>query len=159
MKTKKGFNWVDIVILVMILAAVGIILNRDAIFGNEGVVESISSKKEVILTAKAASLPMEVIEAFKIGDRALTGTKNIEGSEITAIRVEPSVVFELVDGNLVEVEREDYYDVYITFKGLVNSYASYMELGGQEVKVGVNYFLKTANAEAFGYIVGLEIVK
>ncbi|MCK8060559.1 MULTISPECIES: DUF4330 domain-containing protein [unclassified Fusibacter] len=158
METKKKFNWIDIVILLLILSAVVVVLNRDALFGSEGVVDSISGKKEVVLTAKSPSVPMEVVEAFKIGDKAMTGTSELDASEITEVRWEPSIVFELRDGQLIQTSREGYYDLYVTYKALVNSYASYMELGGQELKVGVNYYIKTAHAEAFGYIVGLEIV-
>lgn len=157
MKTKK-FNWVDIVIVLLIIATVIAILQRDKIFGEEGVVDVIVGKRELIVIAKSPSVPMSVVKAFKVGDKMMAGGNLLTG-EVVAVDAKPSKLFILQDDYIEQTTHEDYYDVYVTFKLIANSYASYMELGNQELKVGLQYYLKTQNAVSYGYIIGVEDVK
>jgi len=157
MKIKK-FNWVDGVILLMILLAVGVVLGRNVLFDSTSITESISGQKELIVKAKAASVPMAVVEAFVIGDAPMAGGRELKG-EVLEVTYSPSSVFEIRDGQVVVTTREDYYDLQVTFRVTANSYAYYMEHGGQELKVGLSYFIKTRRAEAFGYITGIEILE
>lgn len=158
MNRKISFNWVDIMVLILIVAALVAVLQRDKIFGDKGVLDVIQGKRQLIVTAKSPSVPQSVVDAFKVGDAPMAGGTLLDG-EVIDVKSKPSVLFELKDGQIIKTTRPDYYDVYVTFKLTANSYASYMEQGGQELKVGVNYYIKTENAVSYGYIVGIKDVE
>lgn len=158
-QTSLKFNWVDAVILLLIVSAALIILNRDALFGDTVVSsDGVGGKQTLLVTTKALSVPKTTVDAFKVGDILVANGKEQVG-KITGVESRPSLVFELIDGQVKQIVEPDYFDVYVSCEIQANRYASYMEFGGQEVKVGLNFYVKTAKAEAFGYLVKLEKVK
>ncbi len=155
---KIKMNWVDILILLVIILGVVVILNKDKILGGEDVADVVTGKTNLIVTAKAMQVPMEVIEEFKVGDKMMASGK-IQQGEIIKVEYEPSIVYEAKGDELVKMENPDRYDVYVTFKAVASTYAGYMEFGNQEVKVGVSYYIKTPDAVLFGHIVKIEDVE
>lgn len=157
---KKGwFNWVDLVILLVIIAGVFVVFNRDSLFGRDGVVqETVSGRTLVVMTAKAINVPTGVAEAFVVGDAPMAGTRDLDG-KIISVEVKPTPIVIIKDGQVVQGYLEGYSDIYVTYEVYVNRYNQFMEAGGQEIKVGQAHYIKTAQAELFGMVTAVKIVE
>lgn len=154
-KKVKKFNFIDVIVLILIIVAIVFIFNRDKIFKSRAVSNIVTGKSHIIMTAKSSAVPMEVVEAFKVGDKAASSGQILDG-EITDVRYTNAKVAVVRDGQTRVEESKNLYDLYVTFDMMVNSYAGYMEIGNQEIKVGVGHYISSENAVSYGCITAIE---
>lgn len=154
MEKKKKFNFVDILVLVAILGIIFIIFNKDKLLKSNNA-NIVTGKSHIIMKAKSPAVTMDVVNAFKIGDKAMAQGKILDG-EIIDVEYVPSKLLEIKGDKAAIVESDEFYDLYVTFDMNVNRYQGYMEIGNQEIKVGVEHYLSSENAVSYGEIVKIE---
>ena len=147
---KRKFNYIDGLIIVLILAVlVGgtWYLNKDS--DNGGI---ITRKTEVVYKAEAQNILSDAIEQIQVGDR-LVAMGSFQDAEIIDIEYQEAYTVEAVDGQLEKVPQAGLKNIVVTIKGKANQYGPYIDLGGQEIKAGSKYYIKTDVFEAYGNVV------
>ena len=149
---SRWFNWVDLVVLLLLVAALVVVLNRDRIVGDA--TPAGPGWETFTITLKAPSVPLEVAEAFSVGDIPMADGADLE-ARVTEVRTEPARAL-VVDGDSIEYSTDPHrYDLYLTFSVLAKVTGPFAEAGGQELKVGIDATLETEDARVVGYIVSM----
>ncbi|MDY0236062.1 MAG: DUF4330 domain-containing protein [Gudongella sp.] len=154
---KRKWNWIDTaIILVIVLAAVGF-LNRDKILNREN--NQVSNKREILITVEAEELNDDVITQLKIGDKIFSQYK-LQDAEIVEFVVNPSWKTQVgPDGEIKYYEDEYERTLVALIKANAVSSGPYIDLGGQEIKVGLSFILKTTDFEALSEIKHIEVAQ
>ncbi|MBU5255025.1 DUF4330 family protein [Tissierella praeacuta] len=153
---KKRWNWIDTTITIIIILAVVAFLNRGKIINKSKEVVT-AGGKNIIITAEASELTKEMITDLKVGDQMFS-QNNLQKGFVEEIDINPkiqSVVGE--DGKIVTYEDAEEITVTVKIKAEVASSGPYMDLGGQEIKVGLPIILKTTTVEFPGTIKYIEV--
>lgn len=150
---KKKFNIVDIIIIAVIVAIIAMITQRGKIK------ESISGdKKRVRFTCLVEELPKETFEDLKVGDE-LFAQYAIQPGKITKIETFSNNRQDFSEGITDEIYNPDNLSAKVTCEAEVLYDGPYMQLGGQEVKAGIDYILKTETFAANSKIVFAEVIE
>lgn len=147
---KKKLNYIDGLIIVLVLAVIagGVwYLTKDD--AESGI---ITRKTEVVYKAEAKNLIDSTVEQIQVGDK-LVAMGSVQDAEIIDIQYRDAYVVEAVDGQLVPIVQAGLKDIVVTIKGKANQYGPYIDLGGQEIKAGSKYYIKTDVFEAYGNVV------
>lgn len=153
---KKRWNWIDTTITIIILLAVVVFLNRGKLIKKSKEVVT-AGGKNIVITAEASELTEEMVTDLKVGDQIFS-QNNLQKGFIEEINVNPkiqSVVGE--DGKIATYEDTEEITVIVKVKAEVASSGPYMDLGGQEIKVGLPMILKTTTVEFPGTIKHIEV--
>lgn len=153
---KKRWNWIDTAITIIIMLAVVAFLNKGKIINKSKEVVT-AGGKNIIITAEASELTKEMITDLKVGDQMFS-QNNLQKGFVEEIDINPkiqSVVGE--DGKIVTYEDAEEITVTVKIKAEVASSGPYMDLGGQEIKVGLPIILKTTTVEFPGTIKYIEV--
>jgi len=153
---KRKFNYIDgIVILIVIAIMVGAywFFIKDG-----GEVKIASNKVDITFIAEADLISNEALQQLKIGD-PLVSSGVFQDATITDIVIQPSSTVEAVNGELILLESPTTSRILVTISGEANKYGPYIDLGGQELKVGSKYYIKTDIFEAFGQIIEVVNIK
>ncbi|MGJ0845078.1 DUF4330 family protein [Tissierella praeacuta] len=153
---KKRWNCIDTTITIIIILAVVAFLNRGKIINKSKEVVT-AGGKNIIITAEASELTKEMITDLKVGDQMFS-QNNLQKGFVEEIDINPkiqSVVGE--DGKIITYEDAEEITVTVKIKAEVASSGPYMDLGGQEIKVGLPIILKTTTVEFPGTIKYIEV--
>ena len=154
---KRRLNLVDImvVIVVLVIAGIGIIY----FMGNQslGNLASASGKVKIIYVTEAQSLTEDMLTNLKVGDQLVSAGRFQDG-KILDIQIVKATDVEAVDGEIIAYELEESRRVIVTIEANANKYGPYIELGGQEIKAGSPYYIKTDMFEAYGNVVNIQSV-
>ncbi|WP_353093399.1 DUF4330 family protein [Tissierella praeacuta] len=153
---KKRWNWIDTTITIIILLAVVVFLNRGKLIKKSKEVVT-AGGKNIVITAEASELTEEMVTDLKVGDQIFS-QNNLQKGFVEEINVNPkiqSVVGE--DGKITTYEDAEEITVIVKVKAEVASSGPYMDLGGQEIKVGLPIILKTTTVEFPGTIKHIEV--
>ena len=114
-------------------AAVILFFNRDKVAG--GVAPS--NKRSITFTVEAKKLPKDLITELKTGDQIFSQYK-LQNAYITEINVKPTLKsFVGDDGTVKSFEDNEEMVLEATIDAEVLSSGPYLDLGGQEIKVGI----------------------
>lgn len=162
MKNKKLFgklNIIDILILLILIAALVFVGVR--LFGGNGsgtATELPTSEPNLRFTVLCPQLPRELAEEAV---SALQGGDVVVGESI----VTPRRIFNsnsLLDAEIVSweiVEREDgLVDLHLTVEAASLVGEGTYTVGKQEIRVGVEYSVKTTRVELMGQVLSMEIL-
>lgn len=150
---KRKWNWVDTLVIVLIAAAVILFFNRDKVAG--GVAPS--NKRSITFTVEAKKLPKDLITELKTGDQIFSQYK-LQNAYITEINVKPTLKsFVGDDGTVKSFEDNEEMVLEATIDAEVLSSGPYLDLGGQEIKVGIQFILKTIDVEVTSDIKHIEV--
>ncbi len=152
----KKLNYIDglVIVLICVVLIGGIwFVTRDG--GESGI---ITRKTEVVYKAEAKNILDSVADQIQVGD-TLVAMGSFQEAEIMDIEYKDSYLVEGVDGELVAVEQAGLVDIVVTIKGKANQYGPYIDLGGQEIKAGSRYYIKTDIFEAFGNVVEVTSIQ
>lgn len=162
MKNKKLFgklNIIDILILLILIAALVFVGVR--LFGRNGggpATELPTSEPNLRFTVLCSQLPRELAEEAV---SALQGEDVVVGESI----VTPRRIFNsnsLLDAEIVSweiVEREDgLVDLHLTVEAASLVGEGTYTVGKQEIRVGVEYSVKTTRVELMGQVLSMEIL-
>jgi hypothetical protein len=78
---------------------------------------------------------------------------SFQDAEIIDIEYRDAYVVEAIEGQLEAIEQAGLKDIIVTIRGKANQYGPYIDLGGQEIKAGSKYYIKTDVFEAYGNVV------
>ena len=163
-KKRRGgkFNIVDIIIVVIILAAVAFLGMK--LLGNDG--EVIGPAARIRYTVLVPEVKSEVCENIltcqeEKGQVQLMANGAMVDGYVIDISAKPHISQEICPaGEVVNVETPD-FDMYFTLEGAVDSLVT-KKVGTQEVRVGKSHIVKTVEYELEGYkavITDLEVLE
>ncbi|MBV1817559.1 DUF4330 domain-containing protein [Anaerosalibacter bizertensis] len=152
---KKKWNWIDTTIIVIIILIIAF-LSRDKIINTNDKV-STKNEKEIIITAETDKITKDMITDLKIGDQIFS-QNTLQDASIEEINVEPLLDSAAgPDGKLKTYEDAQNFRVIVKINAKVVSNGPYMDLGGQEVKVGIPFMIKTEKVELSSKIKHIEV--
>lgn len=152
---KRKWNWVDTLVIVLIAAAVLLFFNRGRILGSGAGVAS--NKRSITFTVEAKELNRDMVTELKPGDKIYSQYK-LQNATITDVKVMPALNTTVApDGSVIIFEDENEVFVEATIDAEVLASGPYLDLGGQEVKVGLSFILKTVDVEVVSDIKHIEV--
>lgn len=153
---KKRWNWIDTTVTILVLLAVVVFINRGRII-NKSKEAVTAGGKNIVITVEASELTREMITDLKVGDQIFS-QNNLQKGFIEEINIAPkekTVVGE--DGKIAIYEDVEEITVTVKIKAEVAYSGPYMDLGGQEIKVGLPIIMKTTTVEFPGMIKHIEV--
>lgn len=99
----------------------------------------------------------DLAQAIKVGDKAVQGG-SYTNVTVKDVKIEPGYSIN-VDARGQRVESVDPYlkDVYVTYEGNTTLTSASITMGGQEIRVGKDYYVKSRDYEMKGSVVRLEV--
>jgi hypothetical protein len=99
----------------------------------------------------------DLAEAIKVGDKMVTGGSYTNVS-VKDVKIMPGYSIN-VDARGQRVESIDPYlkDVYVTNTGATTLTSASITMGGQEIRVGKDYYVKSRDYEFKGTVVRMEV--
>ncbi len=153
---KNKWNWVDTLLIGIIVLGVLVFLNRNKILDKSKEVVS-SGGKSIVITIEAEELTRDMITDLKVGDQMFS-QNNLQKGFVRDIQVEPKLHSYIKEnGQLGTYEDKSDIKVTVTVDAEVASSGPYMDLGGQEIKVGLPIIMKTTSVEFPGIVKYIEV--
>ncbi len=154
---KRKWNWIDTaIVLVIILGIVGF-LNRDKLLNKSD--SGVSNKREILITVEAKELTEDVVKELKVGDKIFSQYR-LQDAEIVDYSIRKSLKTQVgPDGKMKSFEDEYESTLLAYIKANAISSGPYIDLGGQEIKVGLSFILKTTDFEVLSEIKHIEVAK
>ncbi|MDA3847026.1 MAG: DUF4330 domain-containing protein [Vallitaleaceae bacterium] len=151
---KGSFNIVDIFVVIGIVAI--LILVVWYLFLKDAPVKvADDGSNTVTFVAKAYELEKEAVDQLKIGDK-LVALDVYQPGKIVDFIIEPSKKIEAINGEIVIVKDPTLVDITVTMEVVPNKQKAYMDMGSQQIIVGIPYWIKTEAMHAEGIIVSIE---
>ena len=151
---KKKWNWIDVAVLFCIIAAGLVLWKRNAIRDMAAAPE-----KKVRFTCLTEELPLGAESGIHKGDR-LFAQYVFQPGEVTDVEIIPApVVLTDASGHYIAADHPEKNTVLVTMEADVIYDGPYMQLGGQEVKAGIDYIVKTEHFAASGVIQSCEVIE
>lgn len=153
---KEKWNWVDTTILIVVILLIVAFFNRGKLI-NKGKDIATSGGKNIIITLEADELTEKMVSELKIGDQIFS-QNNLQKGFVEEIEINPLLhSFVGDDGKVSTYEDEEEILITVKIKAEVASSGPYMDLGGQEIKVGLPIIMKTTTVEFPGTIKHIEV--
>ena len=154
---KRKWNWIDTaIVLVVILGLVGF-LNRGKLLNRND--SGVSNKREILITVEAGELTQDIVEKLKVGDKIFSQYR-LQDAEIVDYSISPSKMTQVgPDGKVKSFEDEQESTLVASIKANAVSSGPYIDLGGQEIKVGLSFILKTTEFEVLSEIKHIEVAQ
>ena len=150
-KMKIKFNWIDglIIFVVVAVIAVGgyILLNR----GDSAVM---AKNARIEIMVEFDEMEKGFAEIPKVGDKATVGIKEKAPVEITKVDVLPAkkLNYDIVNGAGGDAEIPERYDVQVTFVADGVDTGDTIEIGGIALRVGEETAVKSKEWAGFGTV-------
>ena len=150
-------NIVDLIVLIVIVALVAAMgVRYMSGRSQQGETQASSEEMYCYATIVARLQPPEMGEYLNVGDH-LVANGSFTDAEIVSVDVEPGAYVGVNDeGVAVESTHPIWKDITVVAKQKLDPNAVTLKLGGQEIRVGYDYILKTQNVEADAVIRGIE---
>ncbi|MCT4598518.1 MAG: DUF4330 domain-containing protein [Vallitalea sp.] len=149
-------NMLDLVIVLVIIIAGLFIVNKFSINGNDTTVTS-SAKKQIYLVAEAYKQAPDVAESIVQGDTLVSQNKYQNG-KIDYVNIRDNdYLSTTIDGKLVASKNPLLKTIEVGIKCQGNVNGPYIDSGGQELKVGLPYWIKTSKGQIRGFIKEIKI--
>lgn len=157
---KRKLNSIDYSLIILVLVALvgGGLFILKKINKNSESSSIITGRQKVRLLCDAHSILPDIAEKMKAGDK-LVAKKEFQNAKVVDVRVEEDFEIGAVDGKIVRVPMPEMRYVTVTIEGEANRYGPYLDLGGQALKMGEFYWIKTSEANLFGSILAIEILE
>lgn len=153
---KKKWNWIDTTILVAVILLVVAFINRDKLM-NTGKSIAAPNKKDVVVTVVANELTEDMVTNLEVGDQIFS-QNSLQDGFVSEVTVEPLLKSQVgPDGEIKVYEDSEEINVTVKIDATVTFSGPYMDLGGQEVKVGLPFIMKTTEVEFPGTIKHIEV--
>lgn len=152
---KRKWNWVDTVVVGLILLVVVAFINRDKFSSQSVAVDS--NTKKIIITAEASELTEDMVADLEVGDQFFAQYQ-LQNAFITDFEIKPKQETTIGDDGKVKVyNSNEEITITVDIEAEVATSGPYMELGGQEIKVGLPIIVKTTEVEFPGEIKHIEV--
>lgn len=160
---KKGklfglVNVVDLVVVLVIIAvagAVGYKMFSSRVNVEQGTTVS-EGDKYCYVTVVASQVVPEIADQLKVGEK-LVANNAFTDAEIVSIKCEAAdYVGVNAEGKAVKSKHPMWKDVTCVVKEKINPKSVILKVGGQEVRVGFSYILKTQTVETNSRVRNIE---
>lgn len=149
------FGLINIVDLLVLLAVLLVLGGAYYKFSGRGVVAG--AEKTVRLTVLAPVQRPEIIDDMKVGDRMVSGS-SYTGVVIKDIWTRPSEMVATDSAGRRVMTIDPYYlDAFVTLEGRTNISGATINMGGQEIRSGKDYFVKSLKYEVKGTIIEVDV--
>lgn len=153
---KKKWNWIDNAIVITVLLIIIVFINRNKIIGM-GKSAMISNEKDIIFVVEADELTLNMVSDLKVGEQIFS-QNSLQSGFVENITLEPSLITAVgQDGKIHVYEDAEEITATIVIKAKVAFSGPYMDLGGQEIKVGMPFIMKTTGVEFASNIKHIEV--
>ena len=153
---KRKWNWVDTTIVIIIVVLIALFVNKDKILGSKEKVD-VSNQKDIVFVVEADGLTQDMITELEIGDQIFSQNA-LQDAFVEEINIEPLTRPVYRSDTKVKVyEDAEEVKVSIKIKAKVAFSGPYMDLGGQEIKVGLPFIMKTTKVEFPSTIKYIEV--
>lgn len=153
---KVKFNVMDIIIVLILLAAIGagVLL----LGGSSG--EGRAETKTIELKVELGKQEEAFTKLPKVGDRADIGVKEKMNVTVTNVEIKPATTSseDVLGGTRPIVEIQDRYDVLITLEGEGVETDGAVKLNDVAVRVGDEAVIKSKNWAGVGVFLGVEVL-
>lgn len=154
---KRKWNWIDTAVVILLIAAALLFLNRERLIG--GAAAGPSNTRDIVMTVEVDELKPEMITDLKVGDQIFSQYR-LQNATIRDFETRPMEIKAVNRmGEVQIVESQDLVTLEAVIDAQVVTSGPYMDLGGQEVKVGLTFVLKTTEFEAMGDIKGIGVAQ
>lgn len=152
---KRKWNWIDSLVAVILVLIVVVFINRHKIRG--GNLSASSNTVDIIITVEASELTEDMITDLEKGDQfyAQYSLQNAYISDFEIMPKQETTVGK--DGKIKLYDSKDEISIIVEIEAKAVTSGPYMELGGQEIKVGVPIIVKTTEVEFPGEIKHIEV--
>lgn len=152
-KSRRKFNIIDIIVLLIIVA--GVVLLGMKLMGGRGAGEAAKIKIEYSVRVNEVSPEVcETVMGYKKAGVQLMAAGEMVDGYVTDITYQPHITYEANDQGVIvtaEEQGEDArVDMIFTIQATVDSTVTY-KVGTQEVRIGKSHVVKTAEFEMEGY--------
>lgn len=152
---KHKFNIIDACVIVGILVLVLLVWKRQTIKNTV----TRGNTKAIRFICVVEDENSNVLEHLKVGDR-LFAEYRFQEAEIKDIQVEKQKTAQPdAEGKLQVLESPEKFSARVEVEAQVRYDGPYMQLGGQEVKAGIPYILKTETFAVNSEIVFVEVLQ
>ncbi|MGM0396664.1 MAG: DUF4330 family protein [Bacillota bacterium] len=154
---KRKWNWIDTVIVVLLIAAAVLFLNRERLTG--GISAGSSNTKDIVMTVEVDEFKPEMLTDLKEGDQIFSQYR-LQNATIREINTRPMEMKSVnINGEAESYQSQDLVTLEAVIDAQVVTSGPYMDLGGQELKVGLEFVLKTTEFEAMSDIRYIEVAQ
>lgn len=145
-------NIVDMLVMLAVLLVLG-----GAYYKTRGGGAVAGAENTVRFTVLAPIQRPEVAAAIKVGDRIVSGS-SYTGVVIKELKTRPSeLVATAADGRRVLTTDPYYLDVIATMEAKTSVSGATINMGGQEIRAGKDYFVKSLTYEVKGTITDVQV--
>ncbi len=161
-KNGKLFGKINILdILIMLIILLFIALGATKFFSGLLGSKVGTNTIDVLYTVEVTKKDAEFFESIKEGDAVFKKNTKEIGGEVVSCEIKPA---KYITANLNKLsyevtEAENKFDGYITVKATADVSYPDMLIGGDEIKIGKSYDLRTENTVLNGYITSIEYDK
>lgn len=143
-------NVMDIIIVLLVIVIGVAVINK---LNNKGSGTAISSaKKDIYIVAEAYSQAPDIAESIVEGEALVAQNKYQPGNiDYVDIR-DDDYVATTKDGKLVAAKDSSRKTIEVGINCKANISGPYIDSGGQEIKVGLPYWIKTSNGQIKGLV-------
>ena len=153
----KKFNWLDVTIVLVILAIVAV----GVLFMNRKKEETATVEtKTMEFAVELREVPMSICEEYEkiIGQKIVIGVSNIDEGTVTDVLWKKSekITKDVVEGNFYIADTPDIYDVIITveFEGIETP--ERISSGNEDISVGYEMVFHGKGFAGQGFVIGLR---
>lgn len=154
---EKGrlFGLVNVVDLLVVLAVLLVLGGAYYKYRGPGIIAG--EEKTVRFVVLCPIQRPEVAEEIRVGDRMVSGS-SYTGVVVKDVRTRPSeMVATDSAGRRVQTVDPYYLDVIVTLEGKTTISGATIVMGGQEIRCGKKYFVKSLTYEMEGTVIDVEI--
>lgn len=138
---KKKLNFLDIIVIVAIIAIVFVVGYKFLVVDNQSGLGVKQAYKDAEYVLMVSNIRQMTAEGFNVGDKVYEEKKGTFMGTIKDIKVEPYKTSEITNtGEAVEAEKIGYYTVYLTIEGpIVDKENGYYLSGNLDLKINSEY--------------------
>lgn len=145
-------NIIDLtVILLILLVAAGAYYKLNSDQGG------IAAAKEIEFTVMVPCVRPKLAETVQVGDKMVAGD-SYQAVTVKSVEVKPAFgVYTSSDGSRVETTDPYLKDIFVVLEGKTVISGATINMGGQEIRVGREYYVKSLTYEHKGTIMDITI--
>lgn len=153
---KRKWNWVDAAVIGVIILLIVVFINRNKILGM-GRKATVSNQKDIVFQVEADGITRDMLTELAVGDQIFS-QNSLQNGYVKEIQVEDldKPVYRL-DPKIKTYEDAEEIKAVVSIEGRVAFSGPYMDLGGQEIKVGLPFIMKTTKVEFPSTIKYIEV--
>lgn len=135
MAKKFKFNFIDVCIILVIVAAIAAV---GIMYGSKTEQVSVGSDGELYYTVLVTEVDKAYTEAITEGDLVIFGNSSSDGANVSSIDIQPAIKHtkNLETGGYENSVVEDRFDVYVTLKGSAVKGTDSINIGTTDIRTG-----------------------